>query len=184
VFTRSAIEVRCPYFDYDFVSFLFGLPERLRSSLDVQHRVLTLRMPDLASIPNEKTNLPPHSSQAKRLTHRAMGKARRSVNRLVPIFPDRPRLYADYENYLRHELAGWGAEILLSPRTLDRGLFHGDAVRGLWEQHQRGDQLSTIGKVAPLMTLELVLRHLYDDSPDHRVPATAGALPATTGNMT
>lgn len=172
VFTRSAIEVRCPYFDYDLVSFLFGLPERLRSSLDLQHRVLTKRMPGLARIPNEKTNLPPHSSQALRLTHRAANKLRRSVNRLAPIFPDHPRLYADYENNLRHELADWGQQILFSPSTLERGLFNPDTVRALWEQHQRGDHLWTIGKVAPLMTLELVLRRFFDTA-----PASAAAQP-------
>ena len=171
VFARSAVETRCPFFDYEFVSFLYGLPERLRSSLDLQHRVLTLRMPDLARIPNEKDNLPPHSSRALRLGHRAVGRGRRAVNRFVPLFPERPRLYADYENYLRGELADWAEGILLNPRTLERGLFNPDAVRDLWALHQSGDQLWTIGKIAPLMTLELVLRRLYDecDASDSRL---------------
>lgn len=164
VFARSAIEVRCPFFDYDLVSFLYGLPERLRTSLDLQHLVLTRRMPDLARIPNEKDNLPPHSSRALRATHRAVGRGRRAANRVTPRFPDRPRLYADYENYLRGDLAEWAQGILLDPTsTLGRDLFNPDAVRELWERHLRGDQLWTIGKVAPLISLELVLRRFYDE---------------------
>lgn len=176
VFGRSALEVRCPYFDYDLVSFLYGLPERLRSSLDLQHRVLTKGMPGLARIPNEKDNLPPHSSRALRLAHRAARRAGRAANRVAPLFPDRPRLYADYENYLRGELAGWAEGILLDQRTLDRRLFNPVAVRNLWERHQRGDQLWTIGKVAPLITLELVLRRLYDEDSDGM---TGDSLPLT-----
>jgi asparagine synthase (glutamine-hydrolysing) len=174
VFARSAIEVRCPFFDYDLVSFLYGLPERLRLSLDLQYLVLTRRMPDLARIPYEKDNLPAHSSRALRLGHRITGRARRAVNRVVPLFPERPRLYADYENYLRGELADWGWELLMAPRTLDRGLFNPDAVRGLWERHQRGDELWTIGKIAPLMTLELVLRRLYDADGDSATKSEYG----------
>lgn len=173
VFARSAIEVRCPFFDYDFVTFLYGLPERLRTSLDLQHRVLTLRMPDLARIPNEKDNLPPHSSRVLRTAHRVARRTRRAANRVAPLFPDYPRLYADYENYLRGELAGWAGDILLDPRTLDRGLFNPAAVRELWELHQRGDQLWTIGKVAPLITLELVLRGLYDEDGSQPTPREA-----------
>lgn len=165
VFGRSAIEVRCPFFDYELVSFLYGLPERLRSSLDLQHLVLTRRMPDLARIPNEKDNLPPHSSRALRTGHRAAQKGRRVANRLTPRFPDRPRLYADYEHYLRGDLADWAEGILMDSQTLDRGLFNPVAVRSLWERHLRGDELWTIGKIAPLITLELVLRSFnYTDA--------------------
>lgn len=163
VFARSAIEVRCPYFDYDLVTFLYGLPERLRRSFDLQHSVLTRRMPDLAMIPNEKDNLPPHTSRTLRFAHRAAGKARRTANRFLPVFPDHPRLYADYENYLRGELAGWAESILFAPQTMDRGLFNPTTVRDLWERHLHGDQLWTIGKIAPLITLELVLRRFHDE---------------------
>jgi asparagine synthase (glutamine-hydrolysing) len=123
-------------------------------------------MPGLARIPNEKDNLPPHSSQALRIAHRAARRAGRAANRVAPLFPDRPRLYADYENYLRGELAEWAEGILLDQRTLDRGLFNPTAVRDLWERHLRGDQLWTIGKVAPLITLELVLRRFLDEDGD------------------
>jgi asparagine synthase (glutamine-hydrolysing) len=42
-------------------------------------------------------------------------------------------------------------------------LFNPTAVRSLWERHLRGDELWTIGKIAPLMTIELVTRLLIDD---------------------
>ena len=126
-------------------------------------------MPDLARIPNAKTNLPPHSSRALRLAHRDIGRGRRVADRFGPLFPERPRLYADYETYLCGELAGWAQEILFAPRTVERGLFNPNAVRDLWTRHQRGDQLWTIGKIAPLMRLELVLRRLDDEHSDGTV---------------
>ena len=42
-------------------------------------------------------------------------------------------------------------------------MFDPDEVRRLWERHLRGDELWTIGKVAPLITIELVLRSLMDE---------------------
>jgi asparagine synthase (glutamine-hydrolysing) len=177
VFARSAIEVRCPFFDYDLVSFLYGLPLHLRASPEVQRRVLTRRMPDLARIPNEKDNLPPHSSRGIRLAHRGLGRARRVANRVVPRWPDRTRLYADYEEYLRGDLRDWAEAILFSPRAAARGLLNPAAVRQLWERHQRGDQHWTIGAVAPLITLELVQRQLFDT--DHS-GAIVPDLPAAT----
>jgi asparagine synthase (glutamine-hydrolysing) len=46
---------------------------------------------------------------------------------------------------------------------MERGLFDPAAVRALWDRHVSGKELWTIGKVAPLITIELVLRTLLDD---------------------
>ncbi|WP_129674284.1 asparagine synthetase B [Candidatus Chloroploca sp. Khr17] len=163
VFQRSAFEVRCPFFDYDLINWLYSLPMSILASPVLHRAVITRRMPALAHIPCEKDNLPPHSSPLVRGRHRAMHRTQRVVNRLAgPYFPERPRLYADYENYLRHELKPWAEAILLAPRTLERGLFDPAMVRLLWERHQRGDELWTIGKIAPLITLELVMRRFID----------------------
>ena len=168
VVARSAIEVRCPYFDYDFVDFMLSLPPSIRVTPAFRRAVLTGRAPHLATVPYERDDRLPHSSALMRNTHASIQWVKRQVNRrIAPIFPERPRLYADYEQYLRSDLRSWAEGILFDQRTLDRGLFEPSAVRSLWERHVSGKELWTIGKIAPLMTLELVLRMLYDE----RVPA-------------
>jgi asparagine synthase (glutamine-hydrolysing) len=165
VFQRSAFEVRCPFFDYDLVELLYGLPEALRSSLDLHRAVITRRMPGLALIPYEKDNELPHSSSALRAAHRALLYAGRAANKISrrSLFPQRPRLYADYEAYLRGDLRQWAEAMLFDRRTMARGLFRQEAVRSLWERHLRGDEYHwTIGKIAPLITIESVIRSLID----------------------
>lgn len=166
VFQRAAFEVRCPFFDYGLIEWLYSLPEALRATPALHRAVITRRMPELARIPHEKDDLPPHTSQLVRGVARGIGRVQRGLNRLAgpygPLFAVRPRLYADYEGYLRAELRTWAEAILFDRRTMARGLFDQSVVRQLWERHQRGEELWTIGKIAPLITLELVLRTLVD----------------------
>lgn len=162
-FQRSAFEVRCPFFDYGLIEWLYSLPTVILATPLFHRAVITRRMPALAQVPHEKDNLPPHSNPLVRGAHRGVRLAQRAVNRLAgPLFPDHPRLYADYESYLRGDLRPWAEAILFDPRTLERGLLDGATVRRLWERHQSGDEPWTIGKIAPLITMELVIRALID----------------------
>jgi asparagine synthase (glutamine-hydrolysing) len=179
VFQRSAFEVRCPYFDYAFIDFLYGLPEALRASPALHHGVLTRRMPALARVPNEKDDRLPHTNPIVGASHAALQKAKRGVNKVVgPVFPRRPRLYADYENYLRTDLRQWAESILFDARTIERGLFDPEIVRQLWERHLQGDRVWTLGSVAPLITIEMSIRHLIDPgSPPAPTLSAAAGLP-------
>jgi asparagine synthase (glutamine-hydrolysing) len=78
------------------------------------------------------------------------------------IFPERTTLYADYENYLREELRDWAEEILYDRRTVERGIFNPTFVRTLMGRHLSGKEQWTIGKIAPIITYEMMLRRLYD----------------------
>lgn len=161
---RSTVEVRCPYFDYDFVSLMYGLPDDVRATPQFRRALLTRRAPALATVPYDKDDRLPHSNAIIRESHGLLKRGTGFINRRIPaLFAQRTKLYADYEQYLRTDLRRWAEGILFDPRTLERGLFEPNAVRLLWEQHVAGDQLWTIGKVAPLISLELTLRHLYDD---------------------
>ncbi|HOQ60014.1 MAG TPA: asparagine synthase-related protein [Vicinamibacterales bacterium] len=163
VVQRSAIEVRCPFFDYALIDFIYSLPDRIRTTPMFRRTVLTRRMPKLARIPHEKTNLLPHASPWVYYPHAFLRKLGNRINRhIAPVFVDRPRLYADYENYLRRELRPWAEDLLLGPRAAARGLFDPAAVRSLWERHLAGGELWTIGKVGPLISIELALRRFID----------------------
>lgn len=173
---RSAIEVRCPYFDYDFVAFMYGLPDSVRATPEFRRRLLTRRAPALARVPYEKDDRLPHSNNALRQSHALLQRGKSFVNRrLTALFPERTRLYADYEQYLRGDLRDWAEGILFDPRTLERGLFEPGAVRSLWRQHVAGKQLWTVGKVAPLISIELTLRWLLDERETLELPQPRAA---------
>jgi asparagine synthase (glutamine-hydrolysing) len=164
VFARSAFEVRCPFFDYDVISFMYSLPEHIRATPELYRAVITRRMPHLAMVPYEKDDRLPHSNPLVYHTHATWQRTKHWINqRIAPIFPNRPRLYADYEEYLRTDLRDWAESILFDPRTEERGLFDPHTVRSLWDRHLSAGELWTIGKIAPLITVELVLRRLYDE---------------------
>lgn len=164
VFMRSAFEVRHPYFDYAFMDFIYSLSAASASVVALRKAAITRRMPSLALISYDRDGLLPHTNEAVRFASKALRKTRSVFNRSIwPLFPDRPRLYADYERYLRVDLRQWAEEILFDARTEARGLFDPDAVRALWERHQSGAEIWTVGKLAPLISLELTLRALLDN---------------------
>jgi len=87
---------------------------------------------------------------------------RRAKRHLLPFLPELHTLYADYENYLRSDLREWGESILFDERTLGRGIFSPAFLRSIGARHQSGQEMHTIGKIAPIMTYEMMLRRLHD----------------------
>ena len=74
---------------------------------------------------------------------------------------------------MRTDLKAWGEALLFDRRTLERGIFDADCLRWLWARHQSGTEPHTIGKIAPIMTHEMMLRRLYEkDDPNADVRPT------------
>jgi asparagine synthase (glutamine-hydrolysing) len=127
--------------------------------------VIQNTMPKLAYIPYDYDELLPTTHQLRRVTHAFVTKAKRHINQHIrPIFHDRFTLYADYENYLRHELREWAEGILFDPRTVEHGIFQPSFLRTLMKRHLSGYEEWTIGKIAPIITYELMLRKFYDEA--------------------
>jgi asparagine synthase (glutamine-hydrolysing) len=160
---RSHFEVRFPFFDYDLVDFLFSLPAELRGHQVLYRAIIQRELPHLARIPNERDELPPTTNPLRRAVPRVVRALRHRLNGGVyPLFRERPRLYADYEAYARHELRDWIEDILFDARTRERGLFDPAFVRTLVARHCSGLEKWTIGKIAPLVTYEMMLRRFND----------------------
>lgn len=154
---RAWVEVRTPFWDYGLIDFIYQLRPEMRSNLMLYRTVITRETPDLARIPFDKQELLP-SVEPIHHVHALAVKVRRRLG----LFPRRHTLYADYENYLRHELRPWAESILFDKRLAERGLFNMDYVRSLMARHMSGREEWTIGKIAPLITLEMVLREYFD----------------------
>lgn len=153
---RSHFEVRFPFFDYALIDYVYSLPLDKRDLL--YRHIITQKMPDLAMIPSDKRENLPTTNRLAHNLHALSVRARRRLK----LYPERATLYADYENYLRHDLRQWAESILCDARTEGRGLFDQAFVRSLFERHMRNYEEWTIGKIAPLITLEMVLRRFFD----------------------
>ncbi len=154
---RSHFEVRFPFFDYDSIDFMFSL------NLDVRKRsiyrdLITREMPDLAVIPYDKQEYLPTVEPVRHTLQAVSVRARRRLG----LYPNRPTLYADYESYLRNELRSWAESILYDSRTEQRGITNPAFVRSLMERHIAGREEWTIGKIAPLITFEMMMRAYID----------------------
>jgi asparagine synthase (glutamine-hydrolysing) len=162
-FTRSHVEVRFPFFDYDLFDFLYSLPARIRADKLLFRAVIQRETPRLAYIPYDHDEFLPTPQPVIRGIHALTVKLKRRFNRhLWPIFPEHYTLYADYENYLRGELRDWAENILFECRTAERGIFNPAFLRTLMDRHLSGLEEWTIGKIAPIITYEMLLRAFYD----------------------
>ncbi len=162
-FVRSHIEVRFPFWDYALFEFLYSLPASLRGHQVLYRAVMQRQTPRLAYIPYDHDEFLPTTQPLIRGMHALSVKLRRRFNRhLWPIFPERHTLYADYENYLRGELRSWAEDILFDRRTAERGIFNPAFLRSLMARHLSGLEQWTIGKIAPVITYEMMLRRFCD----------------------
>jgi asparagine synthase (glutamine-hydrolysing) len=163
LFTRSHVECRLPFFDYALFEYMFTLPFALRKQGRVWHALISRQTPQLARIPDAGDNRLPVPDGLRRNAHGMLMSLRARVNRSVaPVFNDDVKLYADYENWLRADLRSWAESILFDTRTLDRGIFDPDFLRTLMARHVSRSEPWIIGKIAPVMACEMMLRHLYD----------------------
>lgn len=163
VFNRAFIEQRFPFFDYDYFDFIRTLPADMIFDRQLRRAIVLNLAPAAAAVPYSRDGLPLTRSRFSRSARKGIQRARNAINRHVaPIFPTPNPLYADYENWLRHDLRDWGREIVLGEQTLERGLFNPAFLHSIWARHQAGYEPDMIGKIAPLMTLELFLRRYME----------------------
>jgi asparagine synthase (glutamine-hydrolysing) len=155
---RSHIEVRFPFWDYDLIDYMHSIRPEVRGHQIIYRDIIMRETPKLAVIPYDKQEYLP---TLKPMQHKLQALSVRARRRLG-LFPERATLYADYENYLRHELRAWAEGILFDPRTEQRGIYNMPFVRTLMARHLSGHEEWTIGKIAPLITFEMMMRMNFD----------------------
>jgi asparagine synthase (glutamine-hydrolysing) len=164
VFNNSHIENRCPFDDYRLVEWAASLPMELKADKQIHRSILSHMAPRLALIPYDRTYRLPTDNGLLRGIHAMYTRTVYALGKRLKIGSPRPTLYADYENYLRYELRDWAEAILFDERTLARGIFRPEALRSLVDRHLSGREEWTIGKIAPLITFEMMMRRFFDES--------------------
>jgi asparagine synthase (glutamine-hydrolysing) len=157
LYQRAYFEARYPFCDYALVEFVLALPFHFRVSNRLYLSVITKSCPEVTWVPRDKDNLLPTSRtlirQGHALLHRVYA---RLVNR--GLFT----LHNDPEGWLRNDLRGWAEDLLFDQRTLERGIFNPAYIQSIYRRHISGKEIHTIGKIAPIMTYEMMLRRFYD----------------------
>lgn len=148
---------RDPFDDHDLVEFCRHMPERFRHGL-VQKSYLR-RFPGLARIPNAHDGVAPGLTGTRKRLATQVNRTRDGLERRLA----RNRLMArqgigDYAADLRH---GGLLELLLEPRTLERGQLREEGVRRLIDETLSLRKRHTMA-LGVLVTFELFQRQFVD----------------------
>jgi len=175
VFHRSRIEQRFPFCDYEYFDFVHALPSEWLFNRRLRRAVILRWMRPLGQIPHDKDNLPITDRPAQRLAALVANKGKALLSRHGRrVFPELSTLHSDYEGWLRTDLRSWSEDLLFGAQTLSAGLFRTEAVRSVWRLLLSGKEPDIIGKLAPIMTLEMVLRQSFNGMSSDRVPLADG----------
>jgi asparagine synthase (glutamine-hydrolysing) len=158
VYQRAFFETRYPFCDYALVDWVYALPADYRLFDRLYLEVINRETPEVAWIPRDTDERLLIRHRTVRAIHTLWQKARRRLTgrRLRTI-------HEDPEGWLRRDLRDWAEDLLLGPRTLERGFYNPAFLRSLFERHMSGRSIHTIGQIAPIMTYELMLRRFYDE---------------------
>lgn len=159
---RSAVEVRCPFFDKRIIELGAFLSARYRSKDKIlQARTIERLSPPLVAVPWLRTGLPVNASSLAyygRLGRRRVRSrlTRFARNRLgLQIREPAPDTLIDHARVLREqpEVRSRIEAILTQPSPRDSGFFDPDAIRHLLDHHVAGhqDHSEMIGR---LLTIE------------------------------
>ncbi len=163
----SFVEARLPFFDADFLGFVFGIPDELRRGSCIYNEMLLASFPEyFVDVPWQKTGRPISSRRRRRGTAavvRRVERALRSAARRGGIRPpSRRREYVDYRSWLRMEPGLSVLRTLLSsPDALHVNYVEAKAAQRVVDEFLRtGDgQLLTV--VGLLLSFEVYLRQLF-----------------------
>lgn len=167
---RSVAETRLPFLDNELVSLLLAAPPSLKLGEEIQSALLARFRPEFLGVVNANTaarvGAGPLWRKLSSLKLRALAKLG------LPGYQPYERLGL----WLKRELRGMVGDILLDPRTLDRGIYRPDALRTVVAKHQGGKANHTY-LIMALMIFELGQRYLERplDAADPSELAAAGA---------
>jgi len=162
---RSKVEVRTPFFDNDLIDFYLALPPDLRIAQMLYKEVFKRKMPNLAKVPRQSTELPINCSRFQEVLKRAGNVAKWKVERLFHgkvKFPNRKKP-TDYDGWFRTCLKDFIEKTLFSKEALSREYFNHGFIRSLTDAHMSG-KTNYSHLIGCLVTFELWHSMFIDSS--------------------
>jgi asparagine synthase (glutamine-hydrolysing) len=157
VYQRAFLEVRYPFCDYALAEFVSSMPVEYRLGDRLYLAVINREIPEVTWVPRDTDE---RLLTDRRLVREAHGLWQKVYRRVTG--RRRRKIHEDPEGWLRHDLRDWAEELLFDPRTLARGIFNPAFLQSIFERHMSGREVHTIGKIAPIMTYEMMLRRFFD----------------------
>lgn len=160
---RSRLFVRQPFMDADFIDVIRTLPHQWRKRHRFYLAVIKKYAPLSASAPYQRTMLPASSpfwmNWFALATQRGMVEMAKRLGLPDPYPGKSP---SDFPSWFRGALRTFVETVLLSDRTLDRGVIPADAVRDAVGLHMRRERdLSSL--IGAMLSVELFCRVFLDD---------------------
>jgi hypothetical protein len=153
---RTEMEAYAPFFDRDVVDLLQRVPLRARYKHRLYLQVLSRACPPAARVRWQRTGIPPGWGYAANLAAMAAHRALRAAGKPLGIDPFPGQSVSSSADWFRGPWASATRDVLLSQRTLDRGIFAPDAVAALLDAHENGRDSSWM--IGSLLALEIFYR--------------------------
>jgi hypothetical protein len=156
----SVVETRLPYLDNDLIDALLAVPPGLKLDDTIQTHILRQHQPAFLNVVNSNTG-----------ACLGAGRMRRSIAqvRLKVLSKLGVHGYQPYERlgpWLRQDLAPLVKSNLLSPRSLDRGIFNPQIVRNVVNDHLERKCNNTF-LILALLIFEAGLREFVDGDSEY-----------------
>ena len=163
VHQRAFMEVRYPFCDYPLMDFVYSLPMNFRKNDRLYLAVINREIPQVTWIPRDTDDMLLTRHTTIRRLHGSWQKIKKMINHhLVNIFPEYAPYHSDPDGWVRRDLQDWVAGILFDRRTLERGILNPKFVHSIYDLHMSGNVLYSIGRLAPLVTFEMMMRRFFD----------------------
>jgi len=166
--TNTHLEYTEPYYDYDLVDFALSLPVFLRWERRLPLLALSRAAPDLARIEGGPLE---SGWTAEKIRERVRVRLKKalpgsiSARMLKP--PPKPVSFTDLNRLLSNGSLGWVKEILLDPRTLERGVFKPGAIGEILSGNPSSGQVNA-RQLGAMVTFELWNRLFVDGQKSFR----------------
>lgn len=159
--TQTKLETLKPFFDNDFIEFVYSLPKELRFNHYIYNKMLLKFSPGTFKyIPWQKTGV---SIGTNKIIKKIYSFYRRGKSKLFPLLKDNTN-YADYDNWMRNnaKVKNYIYNTLLNEKTLHRGYFNMDFIKQIINDHMSGKRnYSQI--IGLLLTFELFNQMFIDE---------------------
>lgn len=166
---QTKLENRKPFFDNDFIEFVYSLPNEIKLDSYIYNKMLTKFFPaTFKSIPWQKTGMPIGASKKMVKVYHLYRGCKLLANELLqklslnPIFKD-DKHYTDYNDWMRNnkEIRMYIYNTLFSEKSKNRDYFNSESIKKIIDDHMSGNKNNAL-ILGLFLTFELFNRMFID----------------------